>query len=719
VPPRIALALVLHNHQPVGNFGWVIDEVCRQAYEPMIDALERHPAVRVGLHYTGPLLEWLEAERPDAIERVAALAARGQVELLGGGIAEPILASLPERDRHAQLVRMRTEVERLFGASPRGAWLAERVWEPSLPADLARGGYDWTILDDNHLRAASVPEDEMWGAFTTDDQGERLTVFGTEQGLRYRIPFRPVEEVIDYLRLHATDEGERLGVMGDDGEKFGAWPGTFEHCWGPDGWVEECFTALEANGDWLETVTPSQWLERAGPNRAPRRIYVPTSSYVEMTQWALPEHESAPFHDALEEAREAGRVEARFLRGGFWRNFQVRYREVNDLHKQMLRTSARVAAMAPGPDRTRAEEHLHRGQSNDPYWHGLFGGVYLVHLRTAALAELIAAEDIADTAAAISDGARLQDVDLDGVHEAVLQSPGQLVTVDLVEGAGIGTWDVRAARVALLSVMARRPEAYHEDLRGATAPDAPQTDSGAPRTIHDPVVVSDPRLAEALKYDVRERRSGLVALLPRAAAAFAPESLGAGQVGALADLTAVPWDVESLEGDTLVARCDARAGDGNVTLRKRVTVGGGRVDPWLEVEVTLDAHDAPFDGTLALEWNVNLMGGGANPAAWYETGEGRTPHDGRGEIRALERLGFGNADVGVAIELTPTAGRPSVAWAPIETVSRSESGYELTYQGSVLVLRWPVSVRAVEHTAVGVRLAVTQARDRARDERGA
>ena len=76
LPPRISLALALHNHQPVGNFGWVLAEVFDQAYAPMIDALERHPGVRLSLHYTGPLLTWLVAERPDAIERRMTLVQR-------------------------------------------------------------------------------------------------------------------------------------------------------------------------------------------------------------------------------------------------------------------------------------------------------------------------------------------------------------------------------------------------------------------------------------------------------------------------------------------------------------------------------------------------------------------------------------------------------------------------------------------------------------------
>ena len=218
--PRIALALAIHNHQPVGNFGWVLAEVFEQAYEPMVAALERHPHVRLSLHYSGPLLDWLRAERPAFVDRLGGLIERDQVEIMGGGYYEPVLASLPERDRIGQATRMADELETLFGRRPAGAWLAERVWEPDLPTSLVAAGYDWTVLDDAHFRAAAIGEDDLWGAYTTDDQGQRLRVFGTEQGLRYRIPFRDVDEVIAYLRAHASEDGDRIGTMGDDGEKF-------------------------------------------------------------------------------------------------------------------------------------------------------------------------------------------------------------------------------------------------------------------------------------------------------------------------------------------------------------------------------------------------------------------------------------------------------------------------------------------------------------------
>ena len=718
--PRISLALAIHNHQPVGNFGWVFDEVHEAAYRPMLDALERHPGVRLSLHYTGPLLEWLRAERPEFIERLVALVERDQVELLGGGLYEPVLASLPEHDRVAQLTRMADQLESLTGRRPGGAWLAERVWEPDLPTSLVGAGYRWTILDDAHFRAAAIPEQNLWGAYTTEDQGRVLTVFGTEQGLRYRIPFGGVEDVIAYLRDHATDDGTRVGVMGDDGEKFGAWPTTWEHCWGSGRWVDRFFEALEANRDWLTTVTPSAWLEREPPIG---RVYVPTSSYAEMGEWALPANEGLEFAAALHRAADERRPEARWLRGGFWRNFQVKYREINDLHKQMLRTSAMVADMPAGAtERDLAIDHLHRGQSNDCYWHGLFGGIYISHMRLATYEHLIAAEDAADREAGVGLAADLVDTDLDGRAEVLLRHPGQVVTVDLDEGAGIGGWDVRAVRHALTAILRRRPEAYHATLLAheAAARDAEDGTDDAPASIHDVVRTKEENLSGHLHYDSHERRSGLVRFLPASAT---PESVAAAEAEELGDFVDRPFSVEALEPGRLVVARDGwvqTAGEPAVVrVVKRLTLGGDRMAPSLGLEVEVENRSSTvLEGRLGVEWSITMLGGGGNPAAWYDQDGERSGHDAAGTAAGLTRLGQGNDYIGLSVATTPSP--PADAWwAPIETVSNSEAGFERTYQGSGLLLSWLLRLGPGERIAVRVDHVVATVRDRAREEAAA
>jgi 4-alpha-glucanotransferase len=707
---RISLALTLHNHQPVGNFGWVIAETYEKAYLPMLDALERHPGIRVALHYSGPLLAWLRAERPEFLERLSGLVGRGQVEIVGGGWYEPVLAALPERDRVGQLERMAEELAEQFGSRPRGAWLAERVWEPDLPTSLVSAGYRWTVLDDAHFRAAAIPEAALWGPYTTDDQGKVLTVFGTEQGLRYRIPFSDVDDVIGYLRDHATDAGDRLGTMGDDGEKFGGWPTTYEHCWGESAWVERFFSALDANADWLSTVTPSGWLQDHGPVG---RVYLPTGSYAEMGEWALPAAESVEFAAAVHAATEAGRPEARWLRGAIWRNFQVKYREVNDLHKQMLRVSDLVEAMVPGPDRDRAVDDLYAGQSNDCYWHGLFGGIYLPDLRVSALHHLIAAEDRALLAGGGGDGSaaaalrsgQLIDLDLDGGAEALLVNDGEIVAIKVDEGGGIGRWDLRAVGHPLAAVMRRRPEAYHARLReheaaavsAAMGVAAGETDR--PASIHDLVTTKQGELTRHLQYDRYERRSGLVRLLPPETTAG---EIADGTATDLVPLVTAPWHLVAI-GPAAVEMSFAA---GPVTVAKTIRIGGGRLDPTLSIDVVLaNVGSERLDALLGVEFAVMLLGGGHNPAAYHEVAGRRVSHDEGLVADGIQRLNAGNEQLG--IELETSLDEAATAWiSPIESVSNSEGGFELVYQGSATVLVRPIRLRAGEQATFRVEQRV-------------
>jgi 4-alpha-glucanotransferase len=721
--PRVSLALVLHNHQPVGNFGWVIAEAYERAYEPLIGALERHRHVRMALHYSGPLLDWFQAERPEFPGRIGRLVAEGRLELLGGAYYEPILAALPDRDRLAQLERMAAAIEVIGGRRPRGAWLAERVWEPDLPVSLADAGYEWTVVDDAHLRAASVDESHLWGSFTTDDQGRRLTVFASAMALRYRMPFGTVDQAIDELRQHATEGGGLLGLMGDDGEKFGSWPQTFEHCWEPGRWVDRFFDALTSNADWLELVTPSEWLDREPPIG---RVYIPTSAYAEMGIWALPAAEGLAFEAALERAERDGSPEVRWLRGGFWRNFQVKYREINELHKQMLRTSAKVEALAgsaaAGDARARttlaeARSELFQGQSNDCYWHGVFGGIYIAHMRLATYQHLIAAEDLADDAGRAAgrrvDRAEWLDTDLDGVDEILVTSPGQVVVVDPAHGGALGSWDIRAVRHALAAVLRRRPEAYHSRLLEADTPAAERPEAateGAVPSIHSVVRAREPGLAALLHYDAYERRLGLVHLFPAGSSASA---FAAAQLEELSDAHLGRYEaIEVSETAVVLRRAASFAGtDGSVVVEKRFAFDGERRAPSIRLGVVVhNTCSTEIAADLAIEWPVMLLGGGANPAAWYEIHGQRFAHDGHGERPALSRLSSGNDYVGIRLttSIEPAA---KAWWSPIETISNSEYGFERTYQGSAFVAVWPIRLAPGESASVSLGQQVQTDRD--------
>ena len=253
----VRFVFVIHDHQPVGNFDGVFEQAFVDAYGPMLDLLDAHPGIRVAIHTSGPLAEWLDGHHPEYLDRLAALAHRGQVEIVGGAFYEPVLAMLPRRDRIGQIVRYREWLERRLSVPVPGMWLAERVWDPGMVADLAAAGVEWTILDDTHFKAAGLPEDRLDRHWLTEGDGATLAVFPVSERLRYVIPFGAPEEAIDHLRFLARRRPGALAVFGDDGEKFGVWPDTHRTCFG-EGWLERFFSLLEENASWVRMSLPSE-----------------------------------------------------------------------------------------------------------------------------------------------------------------------------------------------------------------------------------------------------------------------------------------------------------------------------------------------------------------------------------------------------------------------------------------------------------------------------
>ena len=61
----INFLFAIHNHQPVGNFDSVFEKAFNECYLPQIEVLKRHPEVRMAIHHSGPLFEWIEVNKPE------------------------------------------------------------------------------------------------------------------------------------------------------------------------------------------------------------------------------------------------------------------------------------------------------------------------------------------------------------------------------------------------------------------------------------------------------------------------------------------------------------------------------------------------------------------------------------------------------------------------------------------------------------------------------
>jgi hypothetical protein len=721
----IHLGLVIHNHQPVGNFPWVFQQVYEESYLPMIKALEQHPPVRLSLHYTGSLLDWFEKAHPEFLERIAALVQRNQIELVSGGYYEPILSSIPDSDKIAQIRRHIERLSRDFGVNASGMWIAERVWEPDLPRSIHEAGIEWTILDDAHFKNVGLEDKDLYGYYITEDQGSVLKIYATSKQMRYTIPWRPVRETIETLRSLATPDGKRIVVMGDDGEKFGSWPGTSDYCWGSakqKGWVEEFFTALEKHRDWLHIMPLG---EHARNYPALGRIYIPTSSYIEMTEWALPPRKSYLFGKLLHQLEEEHRDNLlQFMRGGFWRNFLVRYPEVNNQHKKMLRVHD--AVYSAGATEETGAVQLWKAQANDTYWHGLFGGIYMNHVRSAIYHHLIKAENAADRVR-YGNGYwqryEFTDFDRDSQNELIIESDQQNLYIDPQRGGTLFEWDLRRSMHNLLSVTSRHEEGYHRTLRDyeqerrkrkalAAQHSADKKLSGdfaQPVSPHTSLRTKEPNLDRYLVVDRYRRNSLIDHFLPPATTLSDFAQLDFEEMGNFVELpyeTSIQQDSDgirvTLSRDGHMRRPGA-LGPLQVFLRKTLFVPVG--EEKLVVGYTIEnSGQTRLQTRFACEWNINLLGGGGNDQAYYHV-EGQKldneRFDSTGEIGQVSNFNMGNS--WIQQDMAFTLSEAATLWRfSIETVTGSEAGFERIHQGSCLTLLWPLLLKAGQRWSVEI-----------------
>lgn len=647
----VSLLFGVHAHQPAGNFASVVDEAHEKSYGPYLRTVYRYPGFRFSVHFSGWLLDYLLTHYPDDMALLREMVARGQAELFGGGDMEPVLASIPHRDRVGQIAALSDRLERAFGRRPRGAWLTERVWEATVVPALADSGIEFVTVDDYHFVCAGQPLDALTGHFTTEEDDRRLDLFPISEQLRYRIPFAPADETVRYLESLATPGRAVAAIYFDDIEKFGIWPETYDWVYGKR-WLEQFIEGVLAS----PVITPSHFeTERAA---APTRgiVYLPTTSYLEMGEWSLPAAKADDYAALVAHHKEHGTYDRfkPFLRGGIWRNFLSRYPEANWMHKRMLGLSSRVAALPQAQRTVEMLDLLYRAQANDAYWHGLFGGLYLPHLRRAVWNAAIALERLLD---AVDARAPLEarDVDHDGRTEIVLHD---------AEVQAVARDDADAALVEFSSyalahnfgdTLTRRREHYYRHI---DTQEQAQAQHGGIASAHDRVAFRHAIGPADIAPDTRPRTSFLDTWIEDAGAS---------------------------EHIPTYARAAAKspawvATAGGASIDKHYTVEGASVIAHYRVQcdapgslrVALHLAMPSCDGFLGrIVRNGEVVGGFGTPML-------------HGNIASLcleDGVLGGVVDVDTSLPA-------SMRTEPVHSVSQSEAGFEKIMQALALTLEW-------------------------------
>ncbi len=717
MPNPIRFVLALHNHQPVGNFDEVFERAYNDSYCTFLDVFSRYPSLKTSLHVSGSLMEWLAGHHPEYVDRLAEFVNAGRIEILGGAYFEPILAMVPSRDRVGQIRAYTRWLQSRLGATVRGFWTPERVWEQSYARDLVNAGIEYTVLDDFHFKCAGLTDAQLAGHLVTEDEGRMLSVFPGSERLRYLIPFGSPEQVIEYLAKTSEAHPSSVAVFGDDGEKFGTWPGTRKHVY-DDGWLVRFFDALVQNQNWIQVTTLAEALDNVPPVG---KIFLPDCSYREMTEWALPVERLVEYQRIEREMRNDPRWNALrpLVRGGFWRNFRVKYPEADEMYCRMMSVSRRLQetlAAAAGGEPVNGELvelariELYRGQCNCGYWHGAFGGIYLPHLRNAIYQHLIAADNLLDRAIGRPETwveAAADDFNFDARQEVRLTNDRLMALVSPSRGGQMTELDVRRIEHNLLATLARRPEAYHEKVRAGEHQNGDQVAS-----IHERIVFKQPNLQERLQYDDHARKS-LVDL-------FYDND---------ATLDGVASGMAQQRGDFLFGNYEARirrnpdriqvqmARDGNawgipLRITKGLTLDAG--SSTLQVAYLLENLPQGRPLHFAVEFNFAGLPSNVN-GRYFSDIDGRMLGQLGEKLDLNSAFGLSLTDEWLGIDVGLKMSRPSNFWTfPIETVSQSEGGFELVHQSVVVMPHWLVEADKEGRWSVTMQMSLDTSRAESR-----
>lgn len=651
----LTLLLGVHVHQPVGNFPAVIAEAHEKSYQPFLRTLYRYPEFRFAVHFSGWLLEELEREYPADMDLVRVMVARGQIELVGGGMAEPVLAAIPHRDRCGQLDALSAHLARHYGVSPTGAWLTERVWEAAIVPALATSKIGYVTVDDYHFLCTGLPATALDGHYTTEEGGHTVDLFPIAEGLRYRLPFAPALDAVAYLEELAA-RGDRAAIYFDDIEKFGIWPETYDWVY-TRGWLTQFIEGVLAS----PTLITSTYADFRDTHRTRGVVYLPTTSYSEMNEWTLPADAAANYAGLVQRARDENNLarDRPFLRGGIWRNFLTRYPEANWMHKRMLDVSARLAAAPAHPRGAVLRGALYRAQANDAYWHGLFGGIYLPHLRRAIWRNLLEVE--AALPATIESAPR--DLDLDGSDEVILRSAEVLAAIR-VDGLGaLHEFSSYRELHNFGDTLRRTVEHYHALITKSETPGvATESNSTGIASPHERVAYKTPLDPRTLIPD-RHGRGIFIDSVGHAAEAcvISDYQLLSSSAGAASFATSLSEDRGELMKEILLA---------GATLTVNYHCKAPRATPLASVlHLALPSCDG-FGGRYRLSDQS------------IPCGFGQQLH-----VAALREIWLEDAELGARLHLH-TSQAVEFSAEPYHTASQSEAGFEQIMQAARLELRW-------------------------------
>lgn len=394
----ISLIFGTSNSVPVGTPDCRIEEIYQKAYKPFLQTIYQYPEIRLTLHYSGWLLEWYEEKHPEIIMLLNDMVKKHQVEILGGTYYDALLPLIPTNDRSGQIELLTTLVRRKFGKRPRGVWVADCAWEPSMPSGLNRSGMEYLFLEAEQFEAAGLHGSDLSFPCITEDQGRTIIVYPlTPDFSLLHFDRSPSDIIQDALDWSSENPGAIISLI-VPGESFGYWGNSHKVLF-EEGWLSTMLDDLLSLKQEISTRHPDASLWSGHPLP---KVYFPCSSYRHINNSDL----------------TTSKADSSTRHVGGFRQLLTAFPEANFMYAKMIHTHILVNQVKGDKYRKRAaREQLWKGECNTAYWHGKRDGIYRNLTRKAVYSALISAEKSSRQRGIFKSHLSAEDFDMDGEEE--------------------------------------------------------------------------------------------------------------------------------------------------------------------------------------------------------------------------------------------------------------------------------------------------------------
>ncbi len=341
-------------------------------------------------------------------------------------------------------------------------------------------------------------------------------------------------------------------------------------------------------------------------------------------------------------------------------------------------------------------DFLFQVQCNDVCWHGIFGGLYLPHLRSALYSSLIKADKILEEE--IFEGKNFlniesADLDQDFREELILKNKFLTLILKPDSGGSLIELDYKPRNFNLVNSLIRREEAYHEDLLNLEKHS--QECSGCEiKTIHETASSKEPGLHEYLNYDWYQRNCLIDHFFDNSVTL---DNLKKNLFTDQGDFVLNPYEYHFskrvVDIDLTLEREGTVQKNLKVKVAKNINISINTKRITFNYKV-INNSDSYLETVFGTEFNFGLLGGNS-PLHYFEIDREGTPERfnlaSSGEIEKINSFKIIN-EWDKFFMTFQFSNSPKFWRFPIETISNSESGFERIYQSSALIFSWQISL---------------------------